>query len=191
MARFQQKRNGVWSTQLTICPKIRKKLEKYKSDARNCISQWQNELAFEVDHMYDARRIVRLDKKTYTCGRWQVSGIPYAHACAAIYMHKQIPEDLLDDCYKMDKHMQGYASRVYGIEGLQTWPANDPCDAILAPNIQRALGRPKISRKRAADEPPNPYKLTCSGYSVKCANCGGLCHNCKGCHLPLNPNRKR
>jgi hypothetical protein len=39
MARFQQKRNGIWSTQLTICPKIHKKLEKYKSDARNCISQ--------------------------------------------------------------------------------------------------------------------------------------------------------
>jgi hypothetical protein len=54
MARFQQKRNGIRSTQLTICPKIHKKLEKYTSDARNCISQWQNELEFEVDHMYDA-----------------------------------------------------------------------------------------------------------------------------------------
>jgi translation initiation factor 2 beta subunit (eIF-2beta)/eIF-5 len=70
MARFQQKGNGIRSTQLTICPKIRKKLEKYKSDAKNCISWWQNELEFEVDHMYDARRIVRLDKKTCTCGGW-------------------------------------------------------------------------------------------------------------------------
>ena len=58
MVRFQQKRNIIQSTQLTICPKIRKKLEKYKSDARNCISRWQNELEFEVDYMYDARRII-------------------------------------------------------------------------------------------------------------------------------------
>jgi hypothetical protein len=46
-----------------------------------------------------------------------VSKIPCTHVCAAIYMHKQTPEDLLDDCYKMDKYMQGYAERVYGIEG--------------------------------------------------------------------------
>ena len=37
-----------------------------------------------------------------------MSGIPCAHACAAIYIHKQTPKDLLDDCYKMNKYMQGY-----------------------------------------------------------------------------------
>ena len=105
MARFQQKRNGIQSTQLTICLKIRKKLEKYKSDARNCTNRWQTELEFEVDHIYDAQRIVWLNKKTCTCGRWQVNGISYAYACVAIYMHKQTLEDLLDDCYKMDKYM--------------------------------------------------------------------------------------
>ena len=61
MARFQQKRNGIQSANYIICPKIQKKLERSMSDARNCISCWQNELQFEVDHMYDARRIVRLD----------------------------------------------------------------------------------------------------------------------------------
>ncbi|XP_059450921.1 uncharacterized protein LOC132181698 [Corylus avellana] len=191
MARFQQKRNGIRSTHYTICPKIHKKLERSKSDARNCISRWQNELEFEIEHIYEPRHLVRLDHHTCTCGRWQVSGIPCSHACAAIYMHKQNPEDYLDDYYKMDKYIQGYAARVYGMEGPQTWPADDPCDQILPPCIRRAPGRPKISRRKAVDEPTNPYKLTRSGYIVKCGNCGGLGHNYKGCHLPLNTDRKR
>jgi hypothetical protein len=87
--------------------------------------------------------------------------------------------------------MQEYVGRVYGIEGSYTWLVDHPCDAILPPNIWRALGKTKVSRKRAAYELPNPHKLTRSRYSVKCANCGGLGHNYKGCHLPLNFDRKR
>jgi hypothetical protein len=191
MARFQQKRKGIQSTNYVICPKAHRKLEKAKSDARNCISRWQNEQQFEVDHMYDARRLVQLDERTCTCGRWQLSGIPCSHACAAIYMLKEKSEEYVDEYLKMGKYMLAYADRVYGMEGPQTWPADDECDPILPPNNRKAPGRPKVSRKKATDEPPNPYKLTRSGYVVKCANCGGLGHNYKGCHLPLNPDRKR
>ena len=87
MTRFQQKMNGIRSTNCKICPKIQKKLEMSKSDAKNCISRWQNELEIEVDHMYDARRIVRLDQSICTCWRWQLNGIPCSHTCAAIYMY--------------------------------------------------------------------------------------------------------
>jgi hypothetical protein len=66
---FQQKSKGIRSTHYIICPKTLKKLEKAKNDVRNCISRWQNELEFEVDHMYDACHLVRLDEKTYICGR--------------------------------------------------------------------------------------------------------------------------
>ena len=97
----------------------------------------------------------------------------------------------MDEYLKMKKYTIGYAGQVYGIEGPQTWPANDECHAILPPNNRRASRRPKVSRRKVAKEPPNPYKLTCSGYVVKCANCGGLGHNYKGCHLPLNPDQKR
>jgi hypothetical protein len=77
------------------------------------------------------------------------------------------------------------------MEGPQTWLADDECYPILPPNNRRASGRPKVSRKKVTDEPPNPYKLTCSGYVMKYANCGGLGHNYKGFQLPLNPDRKR
>jgi hypothetical protein len=190
-ARFQQKRKGTWSTHYVICPKAHKKLEKAKSDARNCINRWQNELQFEVDHMYDARHLVQLDERMCTYGRWQLSEISCSHVCATIYMHKETPEEYVDEYLKMGKYMLAYADQVYGMEGPQTWPADDECDPILSPNNRKAPGRPKVSRKKATDKPPNLYKLTRSGYVVKCANCGDLGHNYKGCHLPLNLDRKR
>jgi hypothetical protein len=49
-----------------------------------------------------------------------------------------------------------------------------------------ALGRPNIDWRKAAYELVNPYKLSHSGYVVKCENSAGLWHNYKGCHLPLN-----
>ena len=120
-----------------------------------------------------------------------MSEIPCSHVCTVIYIHKQRPEKWLDNYYKMEKYMQVYANQVYGIEGPYTWSVDNSRDAILLPNIRRAPDRPKVSRKRAADEPPNPFKLTRSGYYVKCVNCGGLSHYYKGCHLPLNPDQKR
>jgi hypothetical protein len=113
--------------------------------------------------MYDAQRIVRLDQHICIYGRWQLNGIPCAHACAAIYIYKHMPEAYLNGYYKMDKYMEGYVARVFGVEGPNTWPANDPCNAILPLVVRKAPSRPKIARQRAVDEPTNPYKLTLSG----------------------------
>jgi hypothetical protein len=100
--------------------------------------------------------------------------IPCPHAYAAIYMHKQKLEEYMDAYYKIEKYIEGYAPRIFGMEGPNTWPVDDPCDVILPPVVRRAPGKPKISRRRAAEEPTNPYKLTRCGYVVKCGNCGGL-----------------
>jgi hypothetical protein len=37
-----------------------------------------------------------------------------SHACAAIYMHKETPEEYVDEYLKMGKCMLAYADRVYG-----------------------------------------------------------------------------
>ena len=141
--------------------------------------------------MSNVWHIVRLDQHTCTCGRWQLNGIPCAHASTTIYMHKHKPKAYLDGYYKIEKYMEGYVARVFGVEGPNTWPTDDPCEVILPLVVRRAPGRPKIVRQRTVDEPTNPYKLTRSGYVVKCGNYGGLRHNYKGCQLPLNPDRKR
>ena len=117
-----------------------------------------------------------------------MNGIPCPQACAKIYLHKQKLEDYLDACYTIGKYMEGYALKNFGVEGPNTWSSDDPCDPIMSPVIRKALGKPKIARRREADKPTNPYKLTRSEYAMKCENYRRLGHNYKGCQQPLNPD---
>jgi len=70
MTRSQQKIDEVRAATHKICSKIQKKLERSKDKAKNCICRWHNKLEFEVDHMFDASRIVNLAQGTCSCGRW-------------------------------------------------------------------------------------------------------------------------
>jgi hypothetical protein len=190
MMRFQQKRDGARQASHTICPKIHKKLERSKDDARNCICRWQNELEFEVDHMYDARRVVNLDSKTCTCGRWKLNGILCSHVCSAIYMNKHVPEMYLVDCYRMNKYIQAYEPRMQAMPDPDEWLQINTNEDILPPRMRPRLGRPKKAR-RGADEEVQPYKVSRDGYDVKCGNCGVVGHNFRTYPQPENPTRKK
>jgi len=91
----------------------------------------------------------------------------------------------------MDKYMQAYEPQVHAMPGPEEWPDVGAYSEILPPVDRVQPGRPRKARRRAPDEPTNPYKISRSGYVVTYGNCGGKGHNYKGCHLPLNPNRKR
>ncbi|GLT73388.1 hypothetical protein SLA2020_452510 [Shorea laevis] len=158
MTRLQQKRDGIRSALYRICPKILKKLERSKDDNMNCLSRWKNELEFEVDHIYDARRVVDLGKRTCTCGRWQPNGIPCEHACCAIYLHKHKLEDYLDSCYSVSKYIKAYDSQIHAMPGPEEWPPAVGCDGILPPNVRVQPSQPKKVRRRASDEPTNPTR---------------------------------
>jgi hypothetical protein len=70
MTEIKQKRDGIRASTHKICPKIQKKLKRSNDEVRNCTSRWQNELEFEIDHMYDARQIVKFDESICIYGRW-------------------------------------------------------------------------------------------------------------------------
>jgi hypothetical protein len=69
MSRFNQKKAGAAIATNVTCPKIMKKIERNKSDARNYICHWSNNLQFEVDSTHEARRVVNLEQHTCGCGR--------------------------------------------------------------------------------------------------------------------------
>ena len=51
----------------------------------------------------------------------------------------------------------------------------------LAPHIYKPLGRPPKQRKRASDEPRNPYKASRPNRPVRCGKCKKEGHNSRGC----------
>jgi hypothetical protein len=91
MAMVNQKRARAETSKNVICLKIVKKLERNKQDSRNYICHWSNGLLFEVNHSHEPGRIVDLGRRTCSCSRWQLNGIPCPHAISAIYVHKEVP----------------------------------------------------------------------------------------------------
>jgi hypothetical protein len=127
---------------------------------------------FKVDHMYDARRVVNLESRTCTCGRWKLNGISCSHACSAIYMNKHVFAMYLADCYQMDKYIQAYEPRMQAMPEPDEWSQIKTDEVILPPLMRSRSSKPKKVRKRHVDEEVQPYKVSRAGYDVKCGNCG-------------------
>lgn len=194
MNRFDQKRAGAKkSTNLRICPRIVKKLERNKTLSSDYMAGWRNNLSFEVDHMQEPRRVVHLDTKSCGCGRWQLNGIPCPHACSAIYENGEIPESYISSWYLMETYANSYAPEIHPMPGPTEWPVDDGAEPIEPPIIRKQRGRPKKLRKRGIDEndPTENINVTRRGYDITCGNCGQKGHNARSCKQPQNPNKKK
>ena len=93
--RFEAKRDGAATATALICPKILKKLERHKDVARNYICHWKSVGTFEVDHYFEAQRVVDMNKLMCSCGQWQLNGISYADSVTAMYFDKKNHEDFV------------------------------------------------------------------------------------------------
>ena len=51
----------------------------------------------------------------------------------------------------------------------------------VAPTIYKPLGRPPMKRKRDADEPRNPFKVSRANKPMRCGRCQNEGHNARGC----------
>ena len=66
------------------------------------------------------------------------------------------------------------------MSGQSEW-AETGQPAPLAPNVYKPLGRLAKQRKRASDEPRNPYKTSRLNKPVSCGKCKKEGHNSRGC----------
>ena len=57
--------------------------------------------------------------------------------------------------------------------------------APLAPHIYKPPGRTPKQRKRAPDEPRNPYKASRLNRPVRCEKCKDEGHNSRGCKASI------
>jgi len=159
MNRYHTKREGASQATNEICPKIQKKLERSKDLQRNYICQWRDGAAFEIENCYGSRRVVNIETMTCSCGRWQLNGISCPHACAAIYADRHNPIDFVHACYRYDTYKKAYAPSIHLMSGPDEW-SKVIVDTILPPLVRTQPERPKKARRRDADEPQHPYKVT-------------------------------
>jgi len=180
--RYQVKRDGIKTLKGKLCPRIVDKLEVIGEEATNCLSHYAGDDLFEVEQ---GRRtyVVDLRKRTCGCRKWEMTGIPCAHAHSAITFHGHKLEDYVDHCYSIEMYKKVYAPIIYPIPSEKQWILTHH-SVLEPPRLRVTLGRPRKVRTRAPDEsrdPKNPHRMRKFGLRGKCGYCKMLGHNSRTC----------
>ena len=150
---------------------------------------WNGKDGFEVRLVTGRRRqyTVSLEKRTCSCGYFQLSGLPCAHAITAIYKCGKQVDDFIAPCYSIDTFKRIYEHCLQPMEGEEMWPISDK-PRPQAPGYVRMPGRPKKNaRKREETEKPKGKRMSKHGTIIVCSMCATPGHNKSGCKK--NPER--
>ncbi|WOL17260.1 hypothetical protein Cni_G26049 [Canna indica] len=167
MQRMNMKREMVSKWFGDICPNIRRKLEKSKEESRYCIVTPSGNFKFEVQYM-DKIHVINLGNQTYTCRRWDLSGIPCNHAVSCINRMKEDPEKYISDYFKRDVYLKTYEFSLEPLTEKDTWPAVEG-PHILPPDVKKIPGRPKeVRRRELHEDDSNTSRYSKHGSIIKC-----------------------
>jgi hypothetical protein len=182
MRMYQLKRDGIKTLKGKLCPRIVEKLEAVNEEATDCLSHYACDTLFEVEQECKAY-VVDLRKRTYGCRKWEITGIPCAHAHSAITFHGHKPKDYVDHFYSIEMYNEAYAPMIYPVPNEEQWILTN--HGVLEPLRSRVTpSRPQKARTRAPDESrdlKNPYKMRKFGLKGKCGFCKMFGHNSRTC----------
>jgi hypothetical protein len=109
-----------------ICPKIKKKLDKFIEWSNECrVSPAGNYLYSVSTHEMEQKYNVDMKTKTCDCKRWQLTGIPCHHAIACCKKDRINPENLVHSCYTVDTYLKAYAFNLVPLRGRVFWEKNE------------------------------------------------------------------
>ena len=193
MRRIVKKRELMLKHDYPICPRISMKLEKNKEVSRHCLATWAGDRRYEVEHGVN-QYIVDIDKHECSCFKWQVTGIPCAHAIQCIYFLKRKPEEFVNPYFHKDKYLVTYSYFLQPLNGQNMWPKTNFVPP-LPPVVRRPPGRPKRKRRRDEDETQIPHqgRLRRTGTMIRCEKCNLIGHNsriCRGKPVGGNPRQR-
>jgi hypothetical protein len=173
----KQKEAEKWSGR--ICPKIKKKLDKFIEWSKPCmVSPGGNHLFSVSSHELERTYSVDLKARTCDCRRWQLSGIPCHHAIACCREDNINPESLVHSCYTIDTYMRAYGYNLAPFRGRIFWEKMN-ASAVNPPLYTKVMGRPKKNRRKAPEEKEKKgVKIfTKAGVKIHCSVCGRSDHN--------------
>jgi hypothetical protein len=139
MTRIQKNRDVMLKYQGPICPRIQEKLQKCKEESKGCTPKWGGGNMYEMTS--DGKKyIVNIVKKSCTCSKWDLIGMPCKHAIRAISYKGHNFEDYVDDYFKKKTYMSVYSHLIQPCIGPDFWPIGDG-DLVLPPIHRRQPGR--------------------------------------------------
>ena len=134
---------------------------------------------YEVDNDRE-RHVVNLTNRTCSCRIWDLTGLPCKHGIAAIFKNLEKVEDYVHPCYLRETYLQTYQEIIQPMPGQSEWVQIGHATPV-APHVYKPPGRPPKLRKKAPDEPRNPYRVSRMNKTIKCGKCHREGHNSRGC----------
>ncbi|KAJ4788275.1 DEK carboxy-terminal domain protein [Rhynchospora pubera] len=180
MRRFQVKRDEMMKYKGPICPKIQKKLDKWKDEAIKFNAVWNGAAQYQVTGV-EGQFVVNIATSSCDCRRWDLTGIPCEHACASMRVNGLVPEEYVHDCYKVETYLKIYNHTINPISGQDMWDKGGLSQVIIPPELDPPKpGRPKKARKKSnveLEKNSNRSKLSKKGRKVVCSICHQEGHN--------------
>ncbi|XP_074375311.1 uncharacterized protein LOC141717097 [Apium graveolens] len=191
MRRIQIRRDKMKDRELVICPSAQKKLNKAVQWAGNCVVNWSGGSTYSVTTTDGGHElVVDLVKKTCTCRKWELTGIPCYHACACIALRNETWDHYISEWYKKEMYFKLYNTTLDPIVGPDFWE-DTPEPKPLPPNVKIPTGRPKKKRNTTNDVPKDPTKMSRKNTVVHCNYCKAQGHNWRSCVARKNDDKKK
>jgi len=130
---------------------------------------------------------VKLPYMSCTCFEWESTGIPCAHAIAAILFDKDNPQTYTHAFFSLDDFRRTYANAIFApnADAAENTPTfinknngdiGDIDNPLIPPHVKSKLDRPRKRRIRSEVEGPFGTKR-----SYKCTRCDRLGYKSGAC----------
>ncbi|XP_039143980.1 uncharacterized protein LOC120281132 [Dioscorea cayenensis subsp. rotundata] len=191
MCRIQKKRDAMQKCGSEYCPRIMKKLEKAKALSFTYSTTWSGGAQYQVLGN-EGQFVVDRIEKTCSCRKWQLTGVPCAHAISALYYNQDRPENYIDECYKVSTFLAIYSHILYPTQDRSCWPSSNQSPMIPPPPVNNKRGKKTMLRRREPNEEAGytKGKVSMKGRKITCSICGVAGHNKRfhGIQVPLQLN---
>ncbi|WOH15432.1 hypothetical protein DCAR_0934972 [Daucus carota subsp. sativus] len=196
MVRIRENRGSMEGSEFQICPRIKKKLDIAVTQSREWRASWDGMRTFVVKNGSSTLTVDLVDRKC-DCRVFDLTGIPCAHAVAAIHSRREDPQAYVSRYYTREMYLASYNQPLAALKGEEFWESHST-EELLPPYIPKKLrGRPKKQRRREEWEGGNRSRSSQpkiqrapSGKKQHCSLCRQPGHRCTRCPLKNAPNVK-
>nr|XP_043608953.1 uncharacterized protein LOC122580870 [Erigeron canadensis] len=172
-----------------LTPRATEVFDEIKKEASKYNATFNGDSKFEVVGPWMDQHVVDLDKKTCSCRRWELTGMPCKHVVAFIFNTAdnegtiQSPESFVNHVYWLQTWKRMYSFKINPVRGRLHWPKSKWLITITPPKHKNPIGRPKKKRRQSAVDLQiiKEDRISRAGAKLKCGICKTDGHNKRTC----------